>query len=136
MKNIVAWFVKNPVAANLLMMLMFVTGLFGYLNLEREFIPQTTINGMTVNISWPGASPRDVEEQLVVRVEEAIDGLDVAPSRLLQNLALIMKNWSMRFKAVSTLSKTFRQIPFGQKSGGLRLDLILCIWHFTGRLIA
>ena len=76
MKNIVAWFVKNPVAANLLMVLMFITGIFGYLNLEREFIPQTTINGMTVSISWPGASPRDVEEQLVVRVEEAIDGLD------------------------------------------------------------
>jgi len=76
MKNIVTWFVKNPVAANLLMILMFVTGIFGYVNLEREFIPQTTINGMTVNISWPGASPRDVEEQLLVRVEEAIDGLD------------------------------------------------------------
>ena len=54
MKNIVAWFVKNPVAANLLMALMFITGIFGYLNLEREFIPQTTINGMTVSIHGPG----------------------------------------------------------------------------------
>ena len=29
-----------------------------------------------MSISWPGASPRDVEEQLLVRVEEAVDGLD------------------------------------------------------------
>lgn len=76
MQSIVSWFVKNPVAANLLMVAMFVGGIFGYTTLEREFIPQTTINGMSVSISWPGASPRDVEEQLLVRVEEAVDGLD------------------------------------------------------------
>ena len=76
MKSIIAWFVRNPVAANLMMVTMFVTGIFGYFSLEREFIPQTTINGITVNVAWPGASPRDVEEQLVVRIEEAVDGLD------------------------------------------------------------
>lgn len=76
MKKLITYFVRNPVAANLMMMLMFVGGVWGYFSLEREFIPQTTINGMSVNVSWPGASPRDVEQQLVVRVEEAVDGLD------------------------------------------------------------
>ncbi len=76
MKSLIAWFVKNPVAANLMMVAMFVAGIFGYNTMEREFIPQTTINGMSVSVSWPGASPRDVEEQLVVRIEEAVDGLD------------------------------------------------------------
>jgi len=76
MKYIVTWFVKNPVAANLLMLMMFVLGIFGYNNLEREFIPQTTVNQMSVSVSWPGASPRDVVEQLVVRIEEAVEGLD------------------------------------------------------------
>lgn len=76
MRNIVAWFVKNPVAANLLMLLMFALGIFGYNNLEREFIPQTPLNAMSVSVSWPGASPRDVVEQLVVRIEEAVEGLD------------------------------------------------------------
>jgi len=76
MKSLIAWFVKNPVAANLIMLTFFVAGIFGYNNLDREFIPQVTINGMTISASWPGASPRDVEEQLVVRIEEAVDGLD------------------------------------------------------------
>jgi len=76
MRSLIAWFVKNPVAANLLMFAMIVGGIFGYNTLEREFIPQTTINGMTISTSWPGASPRDVEEQLIVRIEEAVDGLD------------------------------------------------------------
>jgi multidrug efflux pump subunit AcrB len=76
MRGLITWFVKNPVAANLLMVAMFVSGIFGYLNLEREFLPGTTINGMTVSVTWNGASPRDVNEQIVTRVEEAIDGLD------------------------------------------------------------
>jgi len=76
MKSLIAWFVKNPVAANLIMVAMFVVGIFGFNNLEREFIPQVTINGMTITSTWPGASPRDVEEQMIVRIEEAVDGLD------------------------------------------------------------
>lgn len=76
MKKLITYFVRNPVAANLLMFLMIIGGIWGYFNLQREFIPQTTINGMTVSVSWPGASPRDVEQQLLVRIEEAVDGLD------------------------------------------------------------
>jgi len=76
MRGLIAWFVKNPVAANLLMVAMFVSGIFGYNSLEREFIPGTTVNGMTISVVWNGASPRDVNEQIVTRVEEAVDGLD------------------------------------------------------------
>ena len=76
MKSLISWFVKNPVASNLMMFTMFAAGVFGYSNLDREFIPKVTINGMTVSSGWPGASPRDVEEQIVTRIEESIDGLD------------------------------------------------------------
>jgi multidrug efflux pump subunit AcrB len=58
------------------MVAMFVSGIFGYHSLEREFIPGTTVNGMTISVVWNGASPRDVNEQIVTRVEEAVDGLD------------------------------------------------------------
>lgn len=76
MKKLIIYFVRNPIAANLLMFLMLVGGIWGYFSLEREFIPQTTVNGMTASISWPGASPRDVEQQITVRLEEVVDGLD------------------------------------------------------------
>ena len=76
MKNLIAWWIRNPVASNLLMLAIIAMGVTGYMKLEREFFPEVTINGMTVSVSWPGASPRDVEEQLVVRIEEAVDGLD------------------------------------------------------------
>jgi len=75
MKSLITWFVRNPIAANLIMAAMFVVGVAGYFSLEREFIPQININGITITVSWPGASPRDVEEQLIVRIEEAVEGL-------------------------------------------------------------
>ncbi|MEP1229791.1 MAG: efflux RND transporter permease subunit, partial [Litorimonas sp.] len=76
MKALIAWFVKNPIAANVIMAIMLCGGILGYKGLEREFIPQTTFNGVTISMTWPGASPRDIAEQLVSRAEESVDGLD------------------------------------------------------------
>ncbi len=76
MKSIITWFVRNPVAANLLMFIMIFAGIYGYNQMDRELFPGADFNGVTVTVSWPGASPRDVEEQLIVRIEEAVDSLD------------------------------------------------------------
>jgi len=76
MRNLIAWFVENPVAANLLMVIMFCAGFVGYQNLEREFLPETSLNAISISMEWRGASPRDVSEQLLSRAEEAIEGLD------------------------------------------------------------
>lgn len=76
MKSLLTWFVKNPVAANLLMFAMVFVGFFGLNTMEREFVPQSTFNGITVSTTWLGASPKDIEQQLLVRMEEAVDGLD------------------------------------------------------------
>ena len=75
-KGIIAWWAQNSVAANLVMVLAVVGGFFGYQSLNREVFPTVAVNGATVSVSWPGASPQDIEEQIVVRIEEAISGLD------------------------------------------------------------
>ena len=76
MNGIVAWFARNAVAANLLMIVCFVGGVFGYTAMEREMFPVGTFNGATVSMAWPGASPQDIEEQIVTRIEEAVADLD------------------------------------------------------------
>lgn len=79
MNGIVAWFARNAVAANLLMIVAFAGGAFGYSAMEREMFPVVNVAGATVSVAWNGASPRDVEEQIVTRIEEAvadINGLD------------------------------------------------------------
>ncbi len=71
MKAIIKWWASNPVAANLLMVIFFIGGIVSYFQIERELDPYVEFPGANVSIAWPGASPQDVEEQIVVRMEEA-----------------------------------------------------------------
>lgn len=76
MNGLVSWWARNAVAANLLMIACFVAGGLAFVNLERELDPSATFTGATVSMAWPGASPQEIEEQLILRIEEALDGID------------------------------------------------------------
>ena len=53
-----------------------VAGLAAYSSLEREVFPSASFNSATITVTWPGASPQEMEEQVVLRIEEAISGID------------------------------------------------------------
>ena len=72
----IAWFVRNPIAANLLMLLILASGFIGAMGMGKEVFPSTPVNFITVSMPYPGAGPREVEEQIVVRIEEAIYTLE------------------------------------------------------------
>jgi len=74
--GIIKWWASNTVAANLLMVICLIAGLVSYFTIEREMDPYVEFPGANVSISWPGASPQDVEEQLVVRMEEALSEVE------------------------------------------------------------
>ncbi|MEO0816680.1 MAG: efflux RND transporter permease subunit [Pseudomonadota bacterium] len=76
MNGIVAWFARNAIAANLVMIVAFVGGIFSFFSLEREMFPTVAVAGATVSVAWPGASPAEAEEQLILRIEEAVADLD------------------------------------------------------------
>ena len=76
MNSSIAWWARNPVAANLLMVGIIITGLLGFMNIEREAFPVIKANNVEVIVAWPGAAPQEVEEQIIVRVEEALTDLD------------------------------------------------------------
>ena len=92
MSGIVAWFARNAVAANLLMIVAFTGGVFGYTKMEQEMFPVVNITGASVAVTWNGASPQDVEDQIVTRIEEAvadIDGLDRITSIANEGLGVV-----------------------------------------------
>ncbi|GAB5459500.1 MAG: efflux RND transporter permease subunit [Henriciella sp.] len=76
MKGMVAWFAKNAVAANLVMVIAFVGGILAYNQMEREMFPVIPVTGATVSVVWDGASPQDIEEQIITRIEEVITDID------------------------------------------------------------
>lgn len=76
MSRFIGWWVKNSIAANLLMLIIFVMGFVGFNKLEREFLPTTDFNQINITGVWQGASPNDIQEQIIFRIEEAIEGID------------------------------------------------------------
>ncbi len=76
MHTAISWFVKNPVAANLMMVFLLVCGLLGGLLVNQEEFPNIDVRAVSINVPYLGAAPEEVEKAVCVRVEEAIDGLE------------------------------------------------------------
>jgi multidrug efflux pump subunit AcrB len=74
--GLMSTFVRHPVAANLLMLCMFIAGLWGSVNLNVQFFPTIETNFIVVSTVWRGASAEDVEEAISTVVEESIDGIE------------------------------------------------------------
>ncbi|MGB1137737.1 MAG: efflux RND transporter permease subunit [Luminiphilus sp.] len=74
--GLLGWFVSNPIAANLLMVVLVIGGLYNIPGLDKQFFPTPVIDRISISMPFPGASPREVEEQICVRIEEAIHDLD------------------------------------------------------------
>ncbi|MEQ9824412.1 MAG: efflux RND transporter permease subunit [Puniceicoccaceae bacterium] len=74
--GMIAWFARNGVAANLLMLVVAVAGVVSLMTVKRELFPQFSLDMITVSVPYLGASPEEMEEAVIVRIEEAIQGLD------------------------------------------------------------
>lgn len=75
MNAIIKWFVANPIAANLLMLAMLVGGYFSSGIIKKEAWPTYKGNQIEISMAYPGAAPTEVEQQIIVRIEEAISDL-------------------------------------------------------------
>ena len=73
----IAWFARNHVAANLLLITILIAGLFNLSNrIPLEVFPSFATDRINVNVSLRGATPEDVEKSISIRIEEAIQDLE------------------------------------------------------------
>ncbi|OQX10940.1 MAG: acriflavine resistance protein B [Thiothrix lacustris] len=72
----IAWFVRNPVAANIMMVLIMVLGLYStFKRIPLEVFPEFELDIVNITVAYPGATPKEVEDGIITRVEEAIADL-------------------------------------------------------------
>ncbi len=74
--GLINWFIANPVAANLLMIVLLVGGALSAYNLRSQVFPTISPGTVIVTVPFPGATPAEVEEGITRRVEEAVLGID------------------------------------------------------------
>ncbi len=75
-KGPLAWFAGHHVASNLLMLFVLVAGGLSLASIVVEVFPELSIDTITISVVYPGSTPAETEEGVVVRIEEAIASID------------------------------------------------------------
>lgn len=75
-KGVLAWMAQNIVAANLLMLALLGGGLLMIPNIKQEVFPEFDLDLIIISVIYPGASPEEVEQAVVLTIEEAVQGLE------------------------------------------------------------
>lgn len=92
MKSIISHFIKFPVAVNVVIIATLVLGAVGMLSLKSSFFPLQQSKFVNITVAYPGASPQEMEEGVVLKIENNLRGLvgiDRFTSSSLENTATI-----------------------------------------------
>ena len=76
MHALTSWFIRNPVAANLMMALILFLGVQTLLNIRIEGFPRIPPENVTIAIEFPDATAEQVDELVTQKVEQALEGLE------------------------------------------------------------
>lgn len=90
--------IKRPAAMTMLIMFFVVLGLFGYTKIGSDLFPKTNTPVVTIVTAYPGASPEELESQVVDHIEEAVaslSGLDIQRSWIYEGVAFTVLEYTM-----------------------------------------
>lgn len=72
----IRWMASHPVAANLLMVFIIVAGVVSAYTVKQEAMPEFSLGTIEVRVEYQGASPEEIEESILLRIEERLEGVD------------------------------------------------------------
>ncbi len=92
MRQFIQYFIRYDISGNVLMALIFIFGLIGVLNMRSTFFPQAPSRSLTIQLAFPGASPEEIEESVVLKIEDnlkGVTGIERVTSTTNENAAVI-----------------------------------------------
>ena len=72
----IGYMARNGVAANLLMFFILIAGFFSLTTLVQEVFPEISMDRVHISVPYPGATPDEIEESIVLKIEEQIEGVE------------------------------------------------------------
>ncbi len=76
MRKIISYFIKYHVAVDVIVIAFLIFGVVGALSLKSSFFPLTESKNILITVTYPGASPQEVEEGIVLKIEDNLKGLE------------------------------------------------------------
>lgn len=75
MRKVISYFIKFPVAVNIFIFSFLVFGLAGALSMKSSYFPLVDSRNISINLTYPGASPQEMEEGVVLKIEDNLKGI-------------------------------------------------------------
>ena len=75
MKKIITYFIKYPVAVNVIIIAFFGFGILGAISMKSSFFPLVDSQLIRISLAYPGASPAEMEEGVVLKIEDNLKGI-------------------------------------------------------------
>jgi len=72
----IAWMAGHKVAPNLLLVFILAAGLLSIAGIVQEVFPELDLEAVQVLVEYPGASPEEVEEGIIQRIEERVESVE------------------------------------------------------------
>lgn len=91
-KGWLAWFARNSVAANLLMVILLLAGIASIFTIKKQTFPEIQLEQVTIRVAYLGAAPQEVEEGIVDKIEESLrslNGIKKIRSNAVEGLATV-----------------------------------------------
>jgi len=74
--GVIGWMTRNRITPNLMMLVCLVGGLVVAMQIKQEVFPEFDLDMVAIQVIYPGSSPEEVEQGIVLAIEEGIRGLD------------------------------------------------------------
>ncbi|HHG85358.1 MAG TPA: efflux RND transporter permease subunit, partial [Bacteroidetes bacterium] len=75
MKNVIHYFIKYSTSGNVLLLLILIFGYMGLQSLQTTFFPEIPSRSISIRAVYPGTSPSEIEESVVLKIEDNLQGL-------------------------------------------------------------
>ncbi|MCD4698444.1 MAG: efflux RND transporter permease subunit [Bacteroidales bacterium] len=75
MKKLISIFIRFPFYANIILFIILGIGALSFVSMNRSFFPERSEKYINVSVFYPGASPKEMEEGITIRIEEALRGI-------------------------------------------------------------
>lgn len=72
----IAWMINNGVTPNLIMLFLLIGGILMLFRIKQEVFPEFSLDTVSISVSYPGASPEEVESGIILAIEEAVRGVE------------------------------------------------------------
>ncbi|MEO1448558.1 MAG: efflux RND transporter permease subunit, partial [Bacteroidota bacterium] len=142
MEKLIAYFTRYPIWPNAIILVVMLLGAISIFTIKKRYFPETDPNVITIRVPYPGSSPQEIEEGVIIKIEEGlrgIQGIEEITSTSQENTGVVTVNVEQNYDADLVLTEVKNAVDqissfpanaekpviFNAKPRGSAIDMVL-----------